>query len=284
MKKLESFDEYRNLVKEFKQVCKKPFSNMYYMSNDIKRYIELNRAGYEKSESGIVFFFDEENYYRACLYVNERDKFAIFPQKKKILVKNAFERERKDERLQCVESRLAELGFERVGISVGMQGEVQTILQKCERVKKYVSALEKKGYQCIMADFSLFKEIESIVLDSGIIKDYHLDYRTEEEKRKQKNGSYLCIINDKNEICAVSICEVEGGIAKGVALAVKEEYKMLGLAPVITYYRMKWLYDNGIKFSQGWALTSNEPSLQYHKRLGYTFQNKCIDEWILNVP
>ena len=63
MKKLASFDESKNIIKDDRLVCKRPFSNVYFMPDDIKRYIELGRAGYERSESGIIFFFDEETYF-----------------------------------------------------------------------------------------------------------------------------------------------------------------------------------------------------------------------------
>ena len=281
MKKLESFDEYKNIIKDYRLVCKRPFSNVYFMPDDIKRYIELGRAGYERSESGIIFFFDEETYYRTCLYVNERGKFTISPQKKRVLIKNVYQQGEKDEKLLCAESRLAELGFKKIGTSVAIQGEPQKLFQRCKHMKKYAEALEKKGYRCIEAGFSLFEEIEAIIVESGIIKDYQLNYRTDEEKQKLERGSYLCMMKDEHQICAVSACIIEHDIAKGVAMAVKDNYKMHGLAPILTYYRLKWLCDHDINCINAWILTDNEPSLRYHQSLGYEFPNKYVDEWIL---
>ncbi len=281
MKKLESFDEYKNIIRNFRLVCKRPFSNVYYMPDDIKRYIALGRAGYEKTENGIVFFFDEETYYRACLYVDEKERFTISPQRKRVLVKNVFEKEKKDEKLQCIENRLTESGFKKAGTSVAIQGESEKLIQRCKHMEKYAETLKKKGYYCVEADFSLFEEMERIIVDSGIIKDYQLNYRTDEEKKQLERGSYLCMMKDEGQICAVSACVIEHGIAKGIAMAVKEKYKMHGLAPILTYYRFKWLCEQGIKYIRGWILTDNEPSLRYHQSLGYEFLNKYADEWIL---
>lgn len=281
MKKLESFDEYKKVISEFRLVYKRPFSNIYFMPDDIKRYIELGRAGYKRSESGIIFFFDEETYYRACLYVSEKEKFKISSQKKKILVKNIYPGGEKKENLQCVEQRLMELGFRKVGTHVDVQGETEKIFRKCGGLRKYAEGLEKKGYQCIAADYSLFKELDAIIMDTGIIKNYQLNYRTDEEKKKLESGSYLCIINDSHQVCAVNACVIEGDVARGVAMAVKEKYKMHGLAPVLTYYRFKWLCEHGIKYIQAWILLENEPSLRYYRSLGYEFLNKYADEWIL---
>ena len=77
--------------------------------------------------------------------------------------------------------------------------------------------MEKKGYRCIAADPSLFDEIDKIVVDSGVIKDYQIDYRTYEEKKNLEKGSYLCIVDSNNQICAVSVCVIKDGVAKGVA-------------------------------------------------------------------
>ncbi len=282
MKKLESFDEYKNIIKDYRLICKRPFSNVYYMPNDIKRYIELGRVDYERSESGIIFLFDEETYYRACLYVNERDKFVISPQKKRVLIKNVYQKGKKEEKLLCTESRLTELGFKKVGTSVAIQGDSQKLVQRCKHMEKYAEAMEKKGYRCIEADFSLFNEMEAIIVDSGIIKDYQLNYRTDEEKKNLERGSYLCMMKDEHQICAVSACIIEHGIGKGVAMTVKEKYKMRGLAPILTYYRFKWLCDHDINFIHAWILTDNEPSLRYHQSLGFEFLNEYADEWILD--
>lgn len=283
MKILETFDEYTGIVKEVKSVCRKPFSNIYYMSNEIKKYIESGRLAYEKTEGGIVLFWDEESFYRVCLYVNEQEKFAIYPKNKKILIRNIYKTGKKEESLRCAEQRLGELGFQKKGTTIGIQGEPFKIFQRCGQIEKYAKALEKKGYRCMEADFSKFGEIETLILDSGIIKDYQLDYRTDDEKRKLERGSYLYMVDGDGQICAASLCFIEGSIAKVDGVAVKPEYKTRGLAPCLTYHRFKWMQDKGVKLVQGWILTNNVPSLRYHRSLGYEFLDKYADEWILEA-
>ncbi len=283
MKILETFDEYTGIIKECKSVHRNLFSNIYFMSDDIKNYIELGRLGYEKTEGGVIFFWDEELFYRACLYVNEKEKFIIRPQNKKILVRNIYKKEETEGRLQCIGQRLEELGFQKAGTTIGIQGDPRKIYQRCEPMGKYAAVLEKKGYQCKEADFSMFQEIETMILDSGIIKDYQMDYRTDEEKKKLEKGSYLYLTNKDGQICAASLCVIKRGIAKVEGIAVKEDYKGRGLAPSLTYERFRWMRDKKIRLVQGWILTSNVPSLRYHQSLGYEFINKYADEWILGT-
>lgn len=284
MQILESYNEYKDMIREFREKNGRPFSNVYYVPEDIERYIRLGRAGFERTESGIIFYFDEEKYYRVCLYVNEKERFSIEKRDKKILLKNVFQEGKKRENLLCVEQRLEELGFKKAGTSFKIRGEVKKLFQRCERMKKFADVLEKKGFHCVAAEFSMLEEIEALILDSGVIKDYQLNYWTDEEKKRMiKEGSYLCMVNDKKQICAVGGCIIKNNTTKGVAVAVREEYKMHGLIVALAYHRLKWLYDNGFESCQGWILTSNEPSIRYYQSLGYEFLNEYTDEWILEA-
>lgn len=284
MQVLESYNEYKVMVTEFREKNGRPFSNLYFMPADIERYIRLGRVRYEKKENGIIFYFDEEKYYRVCLCVNEKDKFLVEKQDKKILIKNVYRKGKKRENLLCVEQQLKELGFKKTGTSFKIRGKVRDLYQRCKRMKKFADVLEKKGFHCVTADISMLEEIEALILDSGIIKDYQLNYWTDEEKRRLvKEGTYLCMINDRKQICAVGGCIIRNNTTKGIAAAVREQYKMHGLIVALNYHRLKWLYNHGIESSQGWILVSNKPSIRYYQSLGYEFLDEYTDEWILDL-
>ncbi len=284
MQLLESYNEYKDMIRLLRKKCGRPFSNMYYTPEDMERYIRLGRVSYEETEGGIVFYFDEEKYDRVCLYVDEKEKLTIKARDKKILIKNVFRKGEKRENLLCVERQLETLGFTRQGTSVKIRGEVSKIFQKCEGKKKFADALGKKGYRCVVADVSMFDEIEALILSSGIIKDYQLNYWTEEEKQKiMEEGSYLCMVDKEGKVCAAGACIVKGKTTKGVAAVVKEEYRLHGLIVALAYHRAKWLYENGYEYCQGWILTNNEPSIRYYQSLGYEFVNEYTDEWILET-
>lgn len=285
IRELRSVEEYRTLMKEFRAVCKKPFSNIYFMPDDIKRYIELRRISYKKDNNGIVFFFDESTHYGVYLYVDEKSRFEIPVRDRKLLVRNMYRTREKNPALLNVQNRLQELGFKQQETLVRIQGDSQNIFSKCKIIEKYVNEMEEKGYRCIAPDFSRFDEIEHIIVESNIIKDYQMTYRTPDEKRLLEEGTYLCIVNGSDEICAGGIVDVD--IAKGIvrdgAIAVKTEYKMKGLAPFLSYYRYKWLCDKNIQTIQGWISIYNKPSLRYHRSLGYSIIEKYVDEWLLDV-
>lgn len=283
IKQLQSIDEYKSLIEEFKKICCVPFSNIYLMPNAINRYIKLQKAFFEKSEYGIVFYFDESTYYRVYLYVDGERKFKISAFDKKMLIRNTYNMKHENKELLHVQNRLQEIGFTQEGTSVQIQGKTQELLSNCKSIEKYTKLMEKKGYYCIKPKFSQFDQIEQVIINSDILKDYHLTFRTEQEKQELEEGSYLCIVNKDNEICAAGIAAINFGIAQAEVMAVKEEYKMKGLAPILTYQRLKWLCDRNVSKIQGWILLHNETSLRYHKKIGYQLTNRHAIDWLWEV-
>lgn len=280
MIKINNIEEYKNLVRQARQECKKYFSNNYFMPADVQRYINVGQAYYEPVGKGFLLILDEEKYYRVCLQVDTETEFTIPVLEKKTVIKNVYRRGREESCIEKIEANLRKLQFEKRGTDVQIRGEVKTLYEKGCRLEKYVAKMEAQGYRCVMADESCYEQIEAMVLDSKIIKDYQIDYRTQEEKSKFQKGAYLCIFNNKNEMCAVNVCFIEGGLAYGEGVAIAEKFKMHGLAPILSYYRYKWLYENGIEYIQAWILLGNEASLRYHESLGYKFVNKYVDEWV----
>lgn len=281
MNRLKDIEEYKILVREFRKEHKSFYSNFYFMPKDVERYISLGRVEYENNEEGLFFYFDEEKYYRVCMYVEAEGAFNISRRDKKLLVRNIYRKNQQDEKLVEFEKNLKRNEFDLVGTSFQIQGRMSEIWQNCSRLEKYVLAMEKKGFRCVEADYSLYKEIEDLILASDIVKDYQMSYLTEQEKQMMIPGSYLCILDKQNQICAASIAYAHDGVARDGVIAVKEEYKMMGVAPMLAFRRLKWTFENKVDFGQGWILTDNDASIRYHKSLGYQWTDKYANDWIL---
>ena len=279
--KVLSVQEYKELTEDFRSICRRPFSNIYLMSDDIKRFIELERVSFEKSDYGLIFYFDEDTFYRVCLYVDEKQLFEIPSRDKKLLIRNVYRTKKKDVKLSYVEERLQSLGFKQEGTTAQIEGNPQELIANCKVIEQYAKKMERMGYSCIIPDISCYEEIEDMILESRVIKDYHMTFRTKEEKRNMEKGSYLCIVNEKGELCAAIIADIDVDIAQIEALAVKEEYKIRGLAPILDYKIFKQLCERKIGLVQGWVELDNDDSLRYHMSLGYRFAGKQANEWIL---
>lgn len=281
MNRLHGIDEYKSLIKEIKKEFKTVFSNLYFMPKDIERYINLGRAEYEKNEAGVFFYFDEESYYRVCMCVEDGAAFHIPERDKKIVVRNVYRKNEQDEKLKNFESNLERNRFELVGTTFQIQGKPEELWKNCSRLEKYVLLMQDQGFRCIAADYSRYKEIEELILDSKVIKDYQMNYLTEQEKQMMIAGSYSCVLDKQDQICAACISFVNDGVARDGVIAVKEEYKMKGIVPILSYQRFKWLYENKVDLMQGWILINNDASIKYNKSLGFQFTGKYANEWIL---
>ncbi|MCH5270298.1 MAG: hypothetical protein J1E83_06065 [Lachnospiraceae bacterium] len=281
MNRLKDIEEYKILVREFRKEHKAFYSNFYFMPKDIDRYISLGRVEYENNEEGLFFYFDEESYYRVCMYVEAGGVFSISKRHKKLLVRNIYRKNQQDEKLVEFEKNLERNEFNLAGTSFQIQGRMSEIWKNCSRLEKFFLAMEKKGFRCVEADYSCYKEIEDLILASDIVKDYQMSYLTEQEKQMMIPGSYLCILDKQNQICAASIAYAHDGVARDGVFAVKEEYKMMGIAPMLAFRRLKWTFENKVDFGQGWILTDNDASIRYHKSLGYQWTDKYANDWIL---
>lgn len=277
MKKIETLLQYQELMNATRIRYNILFSNNYYMLEEVQRYIELSRMYYEELDGGLILIYDEERYYRVCLYILPEATFRIPDLNKRVVIRNIYRKNQKADMTKSVEKRLEVLGFQHTGTTVQLRADVQDILERCKYQERFVRAMERKGYCCKAAPKEKCLEIQDFLIKSEIIKDYHIDYL---ESQNYQEGAYIYLISPDNKMCAASAATIKDGVAYGIGIAIEDKYKLKGLTSVLGYYRAKWLYDNGIKSIRAWALVTNDASLQYHTSLGYKLSNRFADEWI----
>jgi len=280
MKKLTTYGECKKMMGEIIRTSKKTFSNFYFLPADVERYIDLGRAYYEEVDAGVIFIFDEELYYKVCVVVDAEKPLNMPKFDKKVLIRNIFREEKRGTEIQMVEENLKKLNFRKIMTNVQIQANVPEMYEKRKMYEEIVFSLESKGYRCIEPNEVQCEEIERILLDSQMIKDYHLDYFSDEERR---DGNYLCIIDENEELCAVCRSIVKNRIAQLHGVAVIERCKKQGFASALRYYQIKYLFDNDAIYLQGWIRLDNQPSLQLHTKIGYKLLDKYADDWIRDV-
>lgn len=281
MKQLANLEEYKAVLKACKPKYRGGFNNLYLGVDAINRYLSMGRMYYEENDAGIIFFLDEGSFYKVSMCVNQQIPFLIAPMKKKLLVRNIYKQ--KPEDWEAIENTLKKNGFDKTASVLQIQANVNELFEKNKKVEKFFAFMNKGGYRCITAEADMLDEIQNLIIRSRIIKDYHIDYRTPEETKEDlEKESYLCIVDRQGKVCAGSYALIKNGIAEGVAIAIDEQYKMSGFAPILSYERCKRLKEKGITNIQGWVLADNDASIKYHKSIGYQFTGRYADEWILN--
>jgi len=283
MERLTSIEQYKELLLQYKQICRRGYTNNFLNMDMVSRYITLERIYYVTNKDSLFFLTDEEKYYRLYMQVSlGTENLDIQKQKKPVLIRNIFRKDTKPEALLSVERCLESVGFKKMETTAQVQIECRKVLEKQRKIEKYKQLLVKDGYVCVSANEDMLDSVEELFQRAAFIKDYHFEYLTVDEKRKEiEKGLYLCIVNREKQICAASIATVRNGIAEGVAIAVDEQYKMGGFAPVLSYERCKRLHEQQISYLNGWIIDTNEASMKHHRSMGYQFTGRYADEWIL---
>lgn len=281
MIKVENLETYKKAISNAKKKYTITFSNMYCMMDEIMRYISLGRMYLEEIDGGVAYYLDEESYYKLCLYVDPGELKQLPKVDKKVLFRYIHREGTKGNSILVLEEFLKQKRFVQKGLSTQVLGITEEILDNRGDLARGISILERNGFRIVRADESMLEEIERLIAEVPFIEDYHMDYKTLEEKRNNlKQGGYLCVVDREGKVCATTVTWVNGNMAAGGAIAVRDKYKMLGLAPAICYERMKYLHDEGVERLIGWVLLNNEPSLRYHKSMGFHIGDRYADEWL----
>lgn len=281
MNRLYSIDQYKELRSKLKSKCKKIVFNVYFLTDEIKRYIEIERAYYVECDDIVFFIFDEEKFYRVCFIAAVNAK-GVLPQLDKCcLVRNIYIKERKKEDILQIEKILLNNNFKFAETVICMQIETDKILDNSSSIEFYKSMLVNAGYYIGTANFSMINEIENLIDTTPMIRTYHLDYRTLTEKEKLiAEGAYMVICNPEGKICGVELSTIKNDVGIGEVIIAKD--KIAGAASILSLERMKKMKSKGIPVVDGWVLENNEQSVKYHKKLGYTLTDRLVDEWTRN--
>ena len=284
MEILKSLEEYKALLVQYKQVCRRGYSNNYLGLDMVNRYIALQRIYYETSPNSLMFITDEENYYRVYIQTDAEADFAIRKKDKPVLIRNVYKENKKTEVLLRTEEKLKQQGFKLYDASVQI---VASPLEMQEDIrKKYDRAMDfltRAGIKIRYAKEEEAGAILSLREKEPLLKEYHFLYETAEEIAADiRQGYYRCAYNAQDEICAAQHFYVSNGTLQGDWLAVKEEYKVrYGIGTAMAYHSFMYAIEHEIPLYFGWVVRDNLKSIKYHQVIGYEISDKLADEWLL---
>ena len=274
-RKLESVDEYKTIQKNMRHNITTLFSNIFFLPVDIEHYITSGRALLRELDKGFILLLEETKYYKLYIYADVEQQIVIEPFDKKIVFRYMYREEKGRAVLSHIEEQFRKNGFLKEGTLVYISGNAEELFEKCKKIEPCIKSLENKGYSYKELSSEYYEMAEEMLVSTNIIKDYHL-----EASKPNITKKCYAVVNGLDEICGVYLGYIEGEVANG-AIMVKEEYKKLGLGPMLSYYRYKWMKENGIKKNEGWIYLHNKDSLKYHQSLGFALMDRYMDDWIL---
>lgn len=283
MERLESWEKYKELLKESKQRGFSRFINNYLSMDAVMRYLGLGRMEYVLDESGLYIYTDEGLFYRLYIQCGEN---GIKPQgrDKPVLVRNVYWEGDKSAAQQEVEEQLQRQGFSPYSGSAQILAtpleDRENVLEKLRKAERF---LERFGLTITYADSSQIEDIFRLRDGETELKPYHFPYETMEERQQAvQKGYFRCVVNDHNELCAAQQFSVERNGIQGNWLAVKREYKeKYGIGAAMAYHSFAYAIAHNVRNYFGWLEKDNEKSLRYHQSIGYRLTGKVAEDWIM---
>lgn len=280
---LTSFEQYKIMLKDAKKRFRGGFSNIYYLPEQIKRYIKFGRIEFLENCNGLFLLVDEDKYYRLSMMTLNPGEFRLPNLKKPVLIKNVYKSNTENEKYEYVIKWLKKQGFISDSTFVQIQGNPRTMLKDLSFIEKRKQSLEKMGFYIGSPTIDMLREIDILSYNADFLNYYQFDYRSDEERINLINeGGYIIVKDKNNKLCGVSLAEVSNGIADGLEIVVAPEYKMQGIAPILSYERYKWLDKIGIEVIRSYVRIDNERSKKYHINLGFEYRDVFVDYWIKN--
>lgn len=279
MKELKDLETYGTLISDMRKKGIK-FTNNNVFSDDIKRFIELKRIKYHDTERCLIFFLDEEKYYRLLIHLDPDQPWALPKLDKPALIRTRFVKDKKKADLLKLEEQMRQKGFVLKDTNVFLTLDSAPVKELHQRnYQRSKKILEHQNFRIIRADYSYHDQIDALMEGQDMIKYYHIPYQTEDEiKAGFEDNNYVAIINENDELLAYTSGHLENGKRHADAMIIKDEYKLYGFAPLLFYYCTCSGFSSIRKTSVN---LTNAASIKLHKKLGWKFTNKYMENWLL---
>ena len=281
---LTSQEEYQSLVRTAKKEKEARLTNCYLFPESIQRWIDLKRFYAEEVDAGILFLADQERYYSVYFYLNS-DLCPFIPrQNKPQVIQTVFSGQKKSDKQLAVDQLLHNAGFIWKDRMQQIKADPEQVLKKIAPLSARMrQRLKTEGFYRGPITAANLPALNKLLSETPEIPFYDIQYfSTDELEMQSKEGQLEGVFNQAGELCAVHQLFLEGNGAFGW-FAVADAYKVTyGLALVLKEMIMSYVLEKGC-FLTGWVDDVNIESIRFHRKLGYSFQDKYREHWMLEA-
>lgn len=276
--------EYQTLVRTAKKEKGASITNCYLFPEAIQRWIDLKRFYVEEVEAGILFLADQKRYYSVYFYLNPQMPLRIPRQDKPQIAQTIYNGQDKNEKQLAADQLLKNAGFIWKDRMQQIKADPEQVLKKIAPLSTRMrKRLTEEGFRFGPITANDLWALDKLLSETPEIPFYDIQFFSGEELEAQaKAGQLEGIFHRNGELCAVHQLFLEGNGAFGwfaVADAYKVEY---GMALVLKDMIMSFVIDKGC-FLTGWVDDVNIESIRFHRKLGYVFQDKYREHWLLDT-
>lgn len=271
MYKVESFDMYKELKAAQKGRAGKLINNIYFMPNEIKRLIELNKLYYESREDGLYFYVDETDYLRLYYIKSCEKELQQFADDKTLVLDFVF-KENQQEFIKSQTDEWLKNGFKKYKRYVRMKKSLSEIVTSKTNEKYKV---EIAGHSQAEAIIELWRESLDILSTSlpSVSEMYEMI----------DDGNVYCIDDNGNLVAAVFM-NITGKTSVTLShLSVSSKYRKQGIASVLVDGALNRMVNQGIENCILWVDEKNTPAYNMYVKYKFIPDGLISDQYLNKI-
>lgn len=255
MYKIESFEQYRSIVKAFKAAHSPAATNCYFMPNEVKKYIEKSKLYYSEYDELLCIYVVEKEYDHLYYYC-AADSEPLIAKEDKTIVLDFVTRKEKEELLKKEELRFSNAGFERYKYYIRMSRAVETEAVSCKYTLGY-------GDTVYSSDIRRLWENSLDALSTPLPSEEEMD-----EMIKSETVYYML---DGEKIIAAVYMDVSGKNCLLQHISVDNSYRKQGLGEIMLKYAFNMVSSHkSVSSCNLWVDIDNTPAFNMYKKNGFT--------------
>lgn len=263
MMKVESFDQYSHLIKEFQRQYGKSDTNCFFMAKEIDEYIGKEKLSYAESNGGLYFFVDEEEYTRLYFFLEKHSLPEKIKPEKTCILDFVYRNGRKPSDLEDLLAKWRTVGYKDYHLYQRMT------LRKTDLYDNFSnSTLPEKKFTFQNGDLNLADDILEL-WKTGLDERSTPLPDKRELINKIENREVFCITSITGELCAAIQFLFNGATCLLQHLAVSEAFKRKGLGESLFMYAIDTAFEKGVKVCNLWVDVENTPAISLYRKCGY---------------
>ena len=278
MKKVESLNEYKELLRQNKANRNRVDTNCYLMPNVVDEYIVKEKLFVAEHDQGLVFFVDEGNYFNLHYFWESGKPFPNLKQDKPVLIEELNNNGSRDAYLSQFVPILTQAGFSlfehNLQVVAVLKGREQELRDKYQERKNHI---ESQGFRIELCEDDICMNKVVSLWESAL----HATDIPESHKKLNHNSQVICIFDSDNTLCAAKWWHNKGKVSEGRHVVTHKNFERKGLGSTI---QLAWLVDglaHGVERYVTWIAETNDASHAMHKKVGFLCSGKSSKQFIL---
>lgn len=275
MRKVNSLEEYKAIIKDNKTKHKHIDTNSFLMKKDIEEMIEAGSFYVEAYSSGIAFFSDEGTYYKCYYHVESEMEFPLMLPDKPVVIDELDKEGRRSAHISRSEVKFHQKGFSYYRTN----RQYEKALCSRTSAEKELSG----AFHMVFVTASKDERQMDCMQQSVMLWDQNLELADiEKSHRTLKEGSgIVCITSPDKRVVSTEWFHNEGGRSEGRHTVTDPEFRGCGFAKALLYEWCSRAYEAGMKKAVTWIAEDNARSVRLHKSVGFMETGTVCRQYIL---